>query len=365
MIQTNDSIVQEIGEIRQYDPQGELEYNHVSMADRQRLNRWVTSLQDLEGTIYLHNGTVSIDGGRTVEKRAVMPFNEVLAVPEGAHLCESGLFLGLESIVTYEERGRYSVRGWRGETPADTRAEEIVFHIENGPHGRRHVDEWYGLYIHRSILRRADGALICTVEGNLAQDTLTPTDRWSRIEGTYMGRTIVVISRDEGHTWEFLSTIAAPEEGDPIGEGFGEPAWVTLDDGRELCLMRSGHYTPMYACWSDDGGASWTEPQYTGLERGCDPCMLKLTDGRLAVAYGKRYPEGWSHVRGDGGRWSYPGEGLMLLAINEDGTGESWQVAQIGERIGSCYPTIIEVEPNVLFCQVDGWYWRVQLAPRP
>ena len=91
--------------------------------------------------------------------------------------------------------------------------------------------------------------------------------------------------------------------------------------------------------------------------------MLKLSDGRLAVVYGKRYPEGWSRVRGDGQRWTYPAHGLILLAINEDGTGESWEVAKIGEKMGSCYPTIIEVEPNVLFCQVDCWYWRVHVAP--
>ena len=128
----NGSIVEEIGEMREYDPQGGIGYNHVSMVDRQRLNRWVTCFQDTEGTIYLHNGTVSTDGGRTVVKRDKMPFNEVLAVPEGALLCEPGLFLGLESIVTFEERGRYSVRGWRGESPANTTAEEVVFNIENG-----------------------------------------------------------------------------------------------------------------------------------------------------------------------------------------------------------------------------------------
>ena len=30
---------------------------------------------------------------------------------------------------------------------------------------------------------------------------------------------------------------------------------------------------------------------------------------------------------------------------------------------GSCYTTIIEVEPAVIFCQVDGWFFRVALSP--
>ena len=364
MIQTDNSIVAEIGEVRQYDPQGELHYDHVSMEDRQRLNRWVTCFEDTEGAIYLHNGTVSTDGGRTVHKRDKRIFNEVLAVPEGAVFCEPGLFLGLESFVTFEEPGRYSVRAWRGATPASAGdEEEVTFNIENGPRPKEDFPgEWYGLYIHRTILRREDGALLCTVEGTMAEDTLAPADKWSRTESRYQGRSIVVISVDEGRTWDYQSTIAAPEEGDPIGEGFGEPTMIQLDDGRLFCLMRSGHYTPMYACWSEDGGESWTVPLYTGLERGCDPCLLKLRDGRLAVSYGRRYPEGWSHARGDGDRFKYPGHGLMLLAIDDDGTGESWRVAQIGAGMGSCYSTIIEVEPKVLLCQVDGWYWRLRLA---
>jgi len=82
----------------------------------------------------------------------------------------------------------------------------------------------------------------------------------------------------------------------------------------------------------------------------------------VAVSYGKRFPEGWSRLRSDHERWKYPGQGLISLAISEDGTGESWQVETIGREMGSCYSTIIEVEPGVLFCQVDGWFWHVQLA---
>ena len=177
MIQTDNSIVAGIGEVRQYDPQGELHYDHVSMEDRQRLNRWVTCFEDTEGTIYLHNGTVSTDGGRTVHKRGKRIFNEVLAVPEGAVFCEPGLFLGLESFVTFEEPGRYSVRAWRGATPASAGdEEEVTFNIENGPRPKEDFPgEWYGLYIHRTILRREDGALLCTVEGTMAEDTVGPS----------------------------------------------------------------------------------------------------------------------------------------------------------------------------------------------
>ena len=67
---------------------------------------------------------------------------------------------------------------------------------------------------------------------------------------------------------------------------------------------------------------------------------------------------------GDHGRWYWPGPGLVKLAISSDGTGKDWEVTTIGREMGSVYPTMFEVEPNVLFCQVDGWYWRVTLNPK-
>ena len=130
--------------------------------------------------------------------------------------------------------------------------------------------------------------------------------------------------------------------------------------------MRTGHHRPLYACWSSDDGKTWTDPVYTGLERGCFPHLAKLTDGRLAVIHGNRFPPGWSRITpgGDHARWYWPGPGLVKLAINSDGTGKDWEVTTIGREMGSVYPTMFEVEPNVLFCQVDGWYWRVTLRPK-
>ena len=59
MIQTDNSLIAELGEVRQYDPRGELQNDHVST-----------------------------DGGRTVVKRDKPLFNKLLAVPEGAELCK-------------------------------------------------------------------------------------------------------------------------------------------------------------------------------------------------------------------------------------------------------------------------------------
>ena len=36
-------------------------------------------------------------------------------------------------------------------------------------------------------------------------------------------------------------------------------------------------------------------------------------------------------------------------------------MATLPPGLGSTYATIIEVEPNLLFCQVDGWFLHVHL----
>jgi len=130
--------------------------------------------------------------------------------------------------------------------------------------------------------------------------------------------------------------------------------------------MRTGHQSPLYSSRSSDGGKTWSSPVYTGLDRGCFPCLRRLMDGRLALSYGVRFPAGWSSItsEGDHARFTYPGVGLVNLAISSDGTGEDWLCATVASGMGSCYTTMYEVEPGLLFLQVDGWYWRVLLAPR-
>ena len=247
--------------------------------------------------------------------------------------------------------------------------ETATFEVPDGPtRNARDKNEFYGLYAFRTILRLADGTWLATLEGNLASDTIKPTDHQSIRETTFKVRTIVVSSADEGRTWKYLSTVAYPRPDDPVGEGFAEPAFVQLTDGRLLCVMRTGHHFPLYSCWSSDQGKTWTTPLYTGLERGCDPCLIRLRDGRILLSYGKRFPEGWSQAgpNDDFERFEkeYPGKGLLKLAISEDGTGSTWQEAIIGRRMGTCYSCIFEVEPNIIFCQVDGWCFRVQLRPK-
>ncbi len=318
---------------------------------------WARSFQGPDGSIYLQGDKKSTDGGKTFVDHNGPSFEEILRIPEGVIHNRPGLFYAVDGAVDLKSPDVYTVRAWRSTDGLRTLVqEESTVRIPGGPRRQRKPDEWYGFYFYRNMLELPDGTLLTTMEGNLEDDKLKPNDRRSSSETVYMQRTIIVTSRDEGRTWDYLSTVAAPVPGDPVGEGFDEPTILRLNDGRILCVMRTGHFSPLYACWSSDDGKTWTEPKYTGLERGCDPHLLLLQDGRILLSYGERFPTG-SYLK------PKKRGALVKFALSDDG-GEEWRVATVAEGMGSSYSTILEVEPNLIFCQVDGWFWRVQLKPR-
>jgi hypothetical protein len=228
--------------------------------------------------------------------------------------------------------------------------------------------EWAGLFFHRSMLEMPDGSLLAAMYGNFEQDTIAPTNPRSKSETKYKLRAFVVRSVDNGKTWRYLATIVAPRPGvvDDT-EGFNEWSMVRLEDGRLLAVIRTGHYTSMVTSWSSDGGGTWSPASIPrGLGPGADPCLLKLKDGRLALAYGEIVqPSGpkeqyWKDyaTQGDHRR-------RCRLAISPDGMGQNWIASTVaGYASRSAYPTIFEVEPNVLVYQADLEIWRVELAQK-
>jgi BNR repeat-like domain len=327
--------------------------------------RWIRSFRAADGTIYLKGRLKTRDGGLTVEAQDRIDVEALNAAPERAVFARPGLFYALDGPVEMVVPGVYRVQGWRSIDELRTLTTETVrIEVPEGPRRGRSKGEWYGLYVYRTILEMPDKSWLLTMYGNFYTDTLQPPDRFSQSEVKYMMRSFVLTSHDQGRSWRYLSTIAAPMEGEPIGEGFVEPAITKLADGRLLCILRTGHHYPLYACYSSDNGKSWTDPVYTGLDRGCDPCLVTLADGRLVLSWGRRFPEKWSRIDrlGDAARFSYPGNGFVNLALSGDG-GATWTNTKIAQATGSCYSTILEVAPNVILFQVDSWIWRVALRP--
>lgn len=325
-------------------------------------NKWKRCILAPDGTIYLKDSIKSTDGGRTFISHHDIDIEPVIAQPERAALSTKNIFFALDGPTKIEAPGAYSIRSWRSTDGLKTIQEEkSIINVPEGP--KEHYDgEWNGIYVYRTILEMPDGSWLATMYGNFAADTLPPQGNDAAKECKFIMRTFIITSTDKGHTWDYLSTVAIPRKGDPVGEGFVEPAITLLQDGRLLCIMRSGHHFPLYSSWSSDGGKTWTAPLYTGFDRGCDPCLITLQDGRIALSWGKRFPEGWSQVtpQGDKGRYVYPGEGYNNLSISDDG-GKTWTTTQIAKNTGSCYSTIFEMEPNVIFCQIDRWCWRINL----
>lgn len=328
--------------------------------------RWIRSFQAADGTLYLRGNLKSLDGGRSVQPQETVDVEAITANPERAILARPEMFYALDGrSVERVSPGIYQVTAWRSTDNLRTLTTETVsLQVPEGPTRPRQEGEWYGLYVYRTILEMPDESWLMTMYGNFNVDNIIPPDRSSQHEVKFMMRSFVLTSTDQGRNWRYLATVATPQPGDPIGEGFVEPAITRLVDGRLLCILRTGHHYPLFASWSSDGGRSWTAPAYTGLDRGCDPCLITLADGRVALSWGRRYPEGWSQLdeKGDMERFksSYPGMGLVNLAISNDG-GLTWTNNSIARGMGSCYSTIIEVEAGVLFFQVDQWIWRVNL----
>ncbi|MHB1355539.1 MAG: sialidase family protein [Anaerolineae bacterium] len=341
----------------------------LSELTRYSERRWIGCVRSDDNTIYLLGGKKIAAGGAALSYHTNSSIDQLsmMVRPEGAFITQPSFFLALDGYVQYDPSSGYTVKTWRSGDDLHTLTEGIAPVLipaeVNDPSTK--IDPFC---VSRNLLQMPDGSLMATAYGCFDKDRVLPEDRHSQIETPYKTRAFLLVSRDQGASWQYHATIARPIAGDPVGEGFNEPTMVRLDDGRLFCILRTGHYSPLYGCWSSDEGLTWTEPLYTGLERGCFPCLLKLADGRLAMTFGQRFPAGWSRVTplGDWPRYEpiLPGVGLVCLAINADGTGESWDDVIVGHGMGSCYSTTYEVVPNRLFCQVDGVFWWMRLAPR-
>jgi hypothetical protein len=140
-----------------------------------------------------------------------------------------------------------------------------------------------------------------------------------------------VSSSDGGRTWSSPVTIADERSGQ-----YCEPDIEEVAPGEILCVLRDTHRHGLDVCRSLDGGTSWSAPEQTSM-RGLPGHLLKLADGRVLCAYGRRKaPFG------------------IRMCLSEDG-GRTWET---GDEIlvrddlpnGDLgYPTTIEYEPGRIF----------------
>ncbi|NQU75362.1 MAG: exo-alpha-sialidase, partial [Planctomycetes bacterium] len=125
--------------------------------------------------------------------------------------------------------------------------------------------------------------------------------------------------------------------------------------GRLLCLMRTvSAACPIYEAHSDDQGLTWSKPCPTRAV-GVDPCLLELSDGRLAFSWGTRL---WDN---SGRRTNPPGQApTFKLCLSSDG-GQHWteplEIPQVSPSTGigsnTGYSALAELEPGHLLMAYD------------
>jgi len=181
-------------------------------------------------------------------------------------------------------------------------------------------------HFHRSIVELPDGTLLATIYGHQ--------------EGHTKYSSVLIESGDGGQTWETRSLIAHSEEAD--NEGFCEPALVRLANSDLFCALRVGG--PLHVTRSTDEGRTWSTPEAVA-DHGVDPALLLLSNGVLALSYGR------------------PDVELMLSA---DGTGNSWGTPiSIYRGPGCHYTSLIEAENHdlLVFFSQSGFGGTAGLGP--
>jgi hypothetical protein len=105
---------------------------------------------------------------------------------------------------------------------------------------------------------------------------------------------LVVISLDGSETWGENHVIA---EGSENGIQYEKPALVQFPDGRIFCLLETvGANDFLYRSVSEDGGLTWSPPEYSGIV-GKAPDLHLTDENTLLCVYQDFWPRGVSLVR--------------------------------------------------------------------
>lgn len=160
-------------------------------------------------------------------------------------------------------------------------------------------------------------------------------------EITGVSSNVVYRSDDNGRTWSAPTVMA---EGTKATRDFYEPCVLELGDGHLLGMHRVGRCQDgrnglFWQNESSDGGKTWTKPVETNISSGACPRLLKLSDGRILLTYGRRYePFGlYARLSTDGGKhWSDTSWLLRAAPSSNQGYSSSVEIKP-GHIFTACY----------------------------
>jgi hypothetical protein len=166
---------------------------------------------------------------------------------------------------------------------------------------------------------------------------LAPCYGSSEQEITGVSSNVVYRSNDNGKTWSDAIVMA---RGGKKTRDYYEPCILELDDEHLLAMHRVGRCQDgrnglFWQNESRDGGKSWTNPVETNITSGACPRLLKLSDRRILLTYGRRYePYGlYARLSSDGGKTWSDTSWLLRAAPNSN----------------QGYSSSIEIEPGRIF----------------
>lgn len=118
-------------------------------------------------------------------------------------------------------------------------------------------------------------------------------------------------SKDKGKNWKIVGKIPWIED-KYNKRGYNEPAFELLKDSTLICIMRTGHDTPMYRTFSYDRGRTWTMPK-PFTPNGVMPRLLLLKSGVLVLASGRPGIQVRFSLDGTGRTWTEPIEMIHFM----------------------------------------------------
>lgn len=172
-------------------------------------------------------------------------------------------------------------------------------------------------------IRLKSGALLAPIYGNVEKDSFSSN--------------LLYRSEDLGKSWTGPVVMAA---GDPQTRAYYEPSVLEMEPDHILAMHRMGQSRDgreglFWRNESRDGGKTWSKPVETDILSGACPRMLKLSDGRILLTYGRRFqPFGlYARLSNDGGKSWSDTSWLLRKAPNGD----------------QGYSSSVEIEPRRIF----------------
>ena len=204
-----------------------------------------------------------------------------------------------------------------------------------------------GLQTSAPAIRLKSGALLAPSYGSLNQGQPSSS--------------IVHRSDDEGKTWS-RATIIAP--GSKSTRVYYEPAILELKKNHLLAVHRiglpqNGRHGFFWQNESTDGGKTWTQPVETNILSGACPRLLKLSNSRILLTYGRRYePYGlYARLSSDDGRtWSNTSWLLRKAPNRDQGYSSSVETAP-GKIFTACY-----AQNSEGITGITGTFWSLPEA---